>query len=183
MRLLILIGVQLVALAAAPPALGKEVLAVTVCGTDGCSTSKDGGLLRAMTDVGPPTDAPARPGPFYRLDITVGDGDEIAGHDRLRWVPAAGVLLTREGTWIAARSEIRDGLQGLTRGLDPLPAGRLPGFPVAPDPAPPAQAPSAQGGSPGWIVIAASVALLIGGLLVLGRRITSRPSGALQSPD
>jgi hypothetical protein len=188
MRQLILIAVLLAALAAAPSALGKEVLAVTACGSDGCSTSRDAGLMRGMTDVGPPTDAPAGPGRFYRLTITVGDGDEVAGHDRLWWVPAAGVLLTRDGTWLAARSEIRSGLHELTRGLDPLPAGRLPVVPEAPDAAPPAQAPaarspSAQDDSPVWIVVAAATALLIGGLLVLSQRITSRPSGALHSPD
>src|SRR5687767_11934173 len=127
MRRLVLIAVLLVPLAAAPPALGKEVLSVTACGTDGCSTSKDGGFLGAMTDVGLPTDSPADPAAFYRLNLTVGDGDEVAGHDRLSWVPSEGVLLTRDGTWIAVRPEIRSGLDELTRGLDALPARRLAG--------------------------------------------------------
>jgi phosphate/sulfate permease len=182
MRRLALIVVLLVPLAAAGPAQGKEVLSVTACGSDGCSTSKDGGLLRAMTDVGPPTDAPAQPAGFYRLNVTVGDGDEIAGRDRLSWVPSAGMLLTRDGTWIAVRPEIRSGLDELTRGLDALPARRLAGFPA--DAATPTQAPStsATDDTPIWILVTAAAALLIGGLLVRGHRIARRP-GLAASKD
>jgi len=173
MRRIVLIAVLLVPLAAAPPALGKEVMSVTACGSDGCSTSKDAGFLRAMTDVGPPTDAPAQPAAFYRLRVTVGDGDEIAGRDRLSWVPSAGVLLTRDGTWIAARAEIRAGLDALTRSHKALPARRLDGFPAAAAGAAP-QAPadtaaSASGDAPIWIPATAAAALLIAGLLMLRR--------------
>ena len=189
MRRLLLVAVLLVPLAAASPALGKEVLSVTACGSDGCSTSKDAGLLHAMIDVGPPTNAPTRPAKFYRLDITVGAGEEIAGHDRLSWVPSASMLLARDGTWLAVRPEVRSGLNELTRGLDALAAGRVDGFPAAPaDAEPPARAPaeaarSAWGDSAIWIVVIAVAALLIGGVLVRGYRIVSRSSGALQSPD
>jgi hypothetical protein len=173
MRRLVLLAVLLVPLAAAAPALGKEVMSVTACGSDGCSTTRDGALMRAMTDVGPPTDAPAQPGAFYRLRITVGAGDEIAGHDRLSWVPSAGVLLARDGTWIAARPEIRAGLDDLTRGHKALPASRLAGFPPAAAepsaPQPPEDTASASSDAPVWIAVTAAVALLLAGLLVLGR--------------
>jgi hypothetical protein len=186
MRRLVLVAVLLVPLATASAAQGKEVVSVTACGSDGCSTSKDAGLLGAMTDVGPPTDAPARPAGFYRLDVAVGDGQEIAGHDRLSWVPSAGVLLTRDGTWLAVRPEVGSGLDGLTRGLDALPAGRLDGFAARPaDAEPPGPQParassSAWGDSAIWIVIITTAALLIGGVLVRGYRRWSSPSGALE---
>jgi hypothetical protein len=186
MRRLVLLTVVLSSLVAASPALGKEVLSVTACGTDGCQTSKTGGFLSGMTDVGPPTDAPAHPAAFYRLNLTIGDGNQIAGHDRLSYVPSEGVLLTREGTWIAVRPEIRRGLDELTRGLDALPARRLEGFPT--DAAPPAQAPATAPTSTGddspiwWILASAAAVLLVGGLIVRGIRI-ARPSGALHSPD
>jgi hypothetical protein len=181
MRRLVLVAVLLVPLATAAAAQGKEVVSVTACGSDGCSTSKDAGLLRAMTDVGPPTDAPARPARFYRLDVAVGDGQEIAGHDRLSWVPSAAVLLTRDGTWLAVRPEVGSGLDELTRGLDALPAGRLDGFAARPSGPPPARASSsAWGDSAIWIVIIAAAALLIGGGLVRGYRRWTSPSSALE---
>jgi hypothetical protein len=188
-RRLVLVAVLLVPLATASPAVGKEVLSVTACGSDGCSTSKDAGLLHAMTDdVGPPTDAPAQAAEFYRLDITVGAGEEIAGHDRLSWVPSAGMLLTRDGTWLAVRPEVRSGMDELTRGLDALPAGRLDGFPVGPadtqTPARPAGASRSAGGDSAiWIGIIGAAALLIGGVLVRGHRFFGRSSRALESPD
>jgi hypothetical protein len=171
MRRLVLLAVLLVPLAVAPPALGKQVMSVTACGSDGCSTTKDAALMRAMTDVGPPTGSPAQPAAFYRLRVTVGDGDEIAGRDRLSWVPSAGVLLARDGTWLAARPEVRAGLDELTRGHKALPASRLEGFPpAAADPsAPPADRTPASSDAPVWIPVTAAVALLLVGLFVLAR--------------
>ena len=99
------------------------------------------------------------------------------------------MLLTRDGTWLAVRPEVRSGLDELTRGLDALAAGRLDGFPAGPAGAePPARAPagasaSAWGDSAIWIVAIAAAALLIGGVLVRGHRIVSRSSGALESRD
>jgi hypothetical protein len=186
MRRLVLIAVLVVPLAAATPAFGKEVLSVSACGSDDCTTSQAGGFMRAMTDVGPPTGAPAAPARFYRLNVAVGEGDEVAGRDKLWWVPSAGRLLTIDGTWIAARPEIRSRLESLTRGLSPLPASKLPGFPAeAPDAAPPSHAPPAssapaQSDVPAWPFVGAAVVLLIAGLLVRARRVTSRPSGALR---
>jgi hypothetical protein len=172
MRRLVLLAVLLAPLAVAPPALGKQVMSVTACGSDGCSTTKDGALMRAMTDVGPPTDSPARPAAFYRLRVTVGAGGEIAGRDRLSWVPSAGVLLARDGTWLAARPEVRAGLDELTRGHEALPASRLEGFPpAAAEPSAPPQPPgdTASSDAPVWIPVTAAVALLLAGLFVLAR--------------
>ena len=93
-----------------PPLRGRRSCRSQRAAATAAAPSKDAGLLHAMTDVGPPTDAPAQPAGFYRLDITVGDGEEITGHDRLSWVPSAGMLLTRDGTWLAVRPEVRSGL-------------------------------------------------------------------------
>lgn len=180
MRRLVLIAIMIVPLAGATPAVAKEVQVVMACGSGDCSTSRAAGFLRAMRDVGPPTDAPPRPARFYWVTITVGDGDEIAGRDRLAWVPSLGRLLTVDGMWIAARPAIRRGLDGLTRGLAALPAARLPGFPTAPPPSSPVSSPPAS--SPRDVpvvpIVAAAMTVLIAGLLAR-RRVGRGPSRPL----
>lgn len=184
MRRLVLIAVLSIPLAAGPSAFAKEVESVTACGADGCSTSRAPAFMRAMLDVGPPTDALARPAEFYRLVVTVGDGKQVAGRDRLSWVPSAGRLLTVDGTWIAVWPAIRHRLDRLTRGLVALPAGRLRGFPaatVAP-PSPPSPAPSANQ-APVLPVLAAAMALGLAGVLARRHRPRRGPSRALGSAD
>ena len=131
MRRRALIAVLLVPLSAAPLAVAKELQSVTACGIGDCTTSHAAGLLRAMTDVGPPTGAPRRPAPFYRLTVKVGEGGKAFGRYKSWWVPSATRLLGEDGTWMAVRPEVRRGLDRLTRGLATLPAARLPGFPTA----------------------------------------------------
>ena len=191
MRRLMLIAVLLVPLAAAPPAFAKEVQSVTACGTDDCTTTRAPGFMRAMTDVGPPTGAPAGPGEFYRLVITVADGAEVVGRDRLSWVPSTGRLLTVDGMWIAVRPAVRRGLDRLTRGLAARPAARLPGFQtaaaeaVAPAPSPPASSPpvSSQSDVPIVPVLAGAMALVLAALLVRRHRRGGGPLRALRSAD
>lgn len=187
MRRLVLLTVLLTSLAVASPAAAKEVQSVKACGVGDCETSKAAGLMRGMTDFGPPTSAPQAPAPFYRLTMAIGDGDETFGHFKSWWVPAAGVLLGEDGTWMAARPEVRRGLDRLTRGLAAVPAARLPGF-SAPDaavsaPPPASAAVTSDSGLPVVPVVAAVTLLALAGLLVRRHVAGSGPSGALGSAE
>jgi hypothetical protein len=183
---LVLLTVLLASLVVASPAAAKEVQSVKACGVGDCETSKAAGLMRGMTDVGPPTSAPQAPAPFYRLTMAIGDGNETFGHFKSWWVPAAGVLLGEDGTWMAARPEVRRGLDRLTRGLAALPSARLPGFP-APDtdvsPPRPAAAVTSDSGLPVVPLVAAVAVLALVGLLVRRHVAGSGPSGALGSAE
>lgn len=138
MRCLALICALLASLAVASPAASKEVQSVTACGAGDCTTSKAAGLMRAMTDIGPPTSAPKAPAPFYRLTLAIGDGQTIFERFNVSWVPSARRLLGEDGTWMAATPDVRRRLDRLTRGLAPLPAARPAGLPApAADVAPP----------------------------------------------
>ena len=187
MRRLAVLTVLLASLAVASPAAAKEVQSVRACGVGDCETSKAAGLMRGMTDFGPPTSAPQAPAPFYRLTIAIGDGDETFEHFKSWWVPAAGVLLGEDGTWMAARPEVRRGLDRVTSGLAALPSDRLPGFP-APEadisPARPAAAAvTSDSGLPVVPLVAAVTVLALVGLLVRRHVAGSGPSGALGSAE
>jgi hypothetical protein len=181
MRRLALLAVLFIPLIAAAPAAAKEVQSVTACGAGDCSTSKNDGLLAAMTDVGPPTATPRNPAPFYRLSVAVGDRGETMGRDRSWWVPSANKMLGEDGTWMAVRPQLARHLEGVTRGLTALPAAKLPGFPAAaelPD-APPAQPASSGGDVPVVPLVIAAALLGLIGLVVARYVLRSGPSGAL----
>jgi hypothetical protein len=80
------------------------------------------------------------------------------------------------------RREIRGGLDRLTRGLDALPAGRLRGFPGRGGRRAHGRVDVRVGRFAAWILLTAAAALLIAGLLVGGRGMGRRMSGA-HSPD
>lgn len=184
MRRLALIAALFVPLLAAAPAAAKEIQSVTACGTGDCVRSRTAGLLRGMTDVGLPADAPRRPAPFYRLTIEVGEGGKEVGRFKSWWVPSSGRVLGEDGTWMQAWPDVRRGLARLTRGLEALPAARLPGFPAAAKVfAPPPAAPVAAAGddvSVGWI-LATVVTLALAGLLVRRRLQGTRRARAPQA--
>jgi hypothetical protein len=176
MRRLALTVVLLATLAAAPSAAGKEIQSVTACGAGDCATSKADGLLAAMTDVGPPTDGPARPAPFYRLTVAVGDGGKALGRFRSWWVPSEGLLLGEDGTWMAARPAVRGRLHRLTRGLRPRPAAQMPGATPSTAPAvgtvtPPQPAPLASSGDLPVVPLLAALTLLVLAGLIVRRRV------------
>jgi hypothetical protein len=126
MRRLALIAGLIAALATAPPADAKRLHSLAACGRTACSTTDDRVALAAFTDVGPPADRPAHPGPFYRLTVRVG-GSGRPGTSW--WAPGAGRLLGEDGTWMAVRPAVTRALARLTAGLTPRPAAQLPGFP------------------------------------------------------
>ena len=161
---LVFVTVLLAGLAAASPAVAKEVQSVRACGDGDCATSKAASLVREMTDIGPPADAPAAAAPFFRLNLAVGDGKTTVGRFPAWWVPSAGRLLGDEGMWMAVRPEVRRRLDHLTRGLVALPSARLPGFAAgaADDATPPHPAPAVA--SDGNVPV---VALLLGAVMLV----------------
>jgi hypothetical protein len=186
MRRLALITALLVPLAIASPAAAKEVMSVTACGDGDCTTSKAAGLMRGMTDIGPPASAPKAPAPFYRLTLAIGDGRAVFERFKVSWVPAAGRLLGEDGTWMAVRPEVRRGLARLTRGLTALPADRLPGFPVpAADvaPPPPAAPVTSDSDLPVVPLLAAALLVALVGVLVRRHLPGSGPSRALHPSE
>ena len=62
----------LVLLALPAPASAKEPLALTVCGTDGCRTTRDRAALRPAMEATPQA-VPDEGGAFYRLRMTIGE--------------------------------------------------------------------------------------------------------------
>ena len=167
--------VVLAVLAAAPSAAAKEIQSVTACGAGDCATSKAGGLLLAMTDVGPPADGPAGHAPFYQLTVVVGDGRKAVGRFKSWWDPSAGLLLGEDGTRMAVRPALGRRLNRLTRGLAPRPAARLPGVrptaaPAADAVAPPRTAPIASTGGVPVVPVLVAVTLLAFAAVVVRRR-------------
>ena len=171
-RGLVLAVVVLAVLAAAPSAAAKEIQSVTACGAGDCATSKAGGLLLAMTDVGPPADGPASQAPFYKLTVVVGDGGKAVGRFESWWDPSAGLLLGEDGTWMAVRPALGRRLNRLTRGLAPRPAARLPGVrPTADAVAPPRTAPIASTGRVPVVPVLVAVTLLVFAAVVVRSRV------------
>lgn len=175
MRRLTLLTALLASLVLPAAAAAKEIQSVTACGAGDCTTSKDAGLMAAMIDVGPPTDAPTAPAPFYRLRMAVGDGHQVFDHFQVWWVPSAGRLLAEDGSWLAARPDVRRGLDRLTRSLAALPAAELPGFPTAAfTPEPPV---TSDAGAPVVPILAGALLLVLVAVLV-GRTVvrSERPA-------
>jgi hypothetical protein len=166
MRRAALLTALLVSLVVPAVAASKEIQSVTACGAGDCATSKNAGLLAAMIDVGPPTDAPKAPAPFYRLRMAIGDGQQVFDHFQMRWVPTADRLLAEDGSWLAARPEVRRSLDRLTRGLAALPATELPGFPTAATSPQPTAPVTSDGGAPVVPVLAAVLLLALVAVLV-----------------
>jgi hypothetical protein len=128
MRRLALLALLAVPLALPPAAAAKRIRSLTACGADACATSHDRALLAAFTDVGPPSDPPSRPVPFYRVTMRIAGSEHAAPG---WWAPAADRLLGEDGTWMAVRAPVARRLAALTAGLARRPAAQLPGFPSA----------------------------------------------------
>ena len=116
------------ALAPAATASAKEIASVKACGADGC---RDVTALatHVALDGGPPTTAPDRAAPFYRLRITI----RLDARARETWtnvyVPAAQKIRGDDGTWMNPASTTLDALDRLVEGSAALPAERL-GLPM-----------------------------------------------------
>jgi hypothetical protein len=174
MRRLVLLAALAAVLISASPAAAKHMRSVTACGQSGCVTSEDRTLLTVFVDIGPPSDRPAHPVPFYRLKTRI-QGSRYAGQGF--WAPAADRLLAEDGTWLAVRPPVTRALARMTAGLAPRPAAQLPGFPDGPP------APTTNGGgvSAAPVIAAAAAGVLLVLVALTLRRARRRARGA--QPD
>jgi len=115
------------ALALAPSALAKEPKQATLCGTDGCATTQDGGTLAsflAQSDVGPPPP----PAPYYRMTVTIAAPPDAGRAPTFVWwyVPSAnavyrtGVFGEGQETWIRPTPAAAELLRRTVREVKPF---------------------------------------------------------------
>jgi hypothetical protein len=181
-RHIVIAAIAAVALAAAPAAAAKEITSVTVCGTDGCTTTKDHSLLDALMG-GSPTDPPSHVGGAIRLrGVVTEPGGDVIGRVESWWVPHTSLIAAEDGSWIDLGPAAGATLQRVTGDLKAFPPGRIGAAYASPVTTPAAKpAPAAAGDGDGtsvdWVVVAIplAAALAAAAALLFVRR---RPGGA-----
>src|SRR4051812_16039765 len=102
------------ALVAAAPAQGKELLGAQLCGAEGCATQRAAGLYEGHS--GPlgdgPVTAPAKPGPWFKGNLLLGDRGKVFGRLAFYYVPDGPVVVqpAMDGqvtTWLAPQGKLR----------------------------------------------------------------------------
>jgi hypothetical protein len=114
-----------VALVIAAPASAKEITAMSVCGTNGCHTTKDQQALRQAMNVLPQA-APDHGAAFYRVRSKM----DMSGMASMQsqWIPSLRLMRNDDGPLVEfslpypATERV---LHRLSAGLKPFPAGRL----------------------------------------------------------
>jgi hypothetical protein len=106
----------------------KEVVAISVCGTNGCHSTRDKSELSAAIDVQPQA-APDQGGAFLRLRTTIAEpGLKQEFVQRSQWIPSLHLIRNDEGTLVEYSlpypATVRM-LQRLSKGLQPFPASKL----------------------------------------------------------
>ena len=112
------------ALAVAAPASAKEATSLTVCGTNGCNTTKDRETLNSAMEVQPQA-TPDHSGAFLQVRLAVrAPGQHDRGTMRSQWIPSLGLLRHDDG--IVAVDDPGDGRaqQGAARRLAETVRGR-----------------------------------------------------------
>jgi hypothetical protein len=176
MRRLMLL-VVLTTLAVAPPASAKEIVSVHACGPDSCVTSEDDSLRAVLMHGGTrgvPRGDRAR---SIALKATSGNrqtGEEF-GSFMAAWVPEWGILIIEDGDWMRVPVGAALTLRRLTDQVGTFPPRELHRLPPAERELPVAPA-ADSGAGVGWLLglAAAVAALTLGAVLLLARR---RPRG------
>jgi hypothetical protein len=164
----------------AAQAMAKEVVSAKVCGASDCREIKDERSLMALQEGGPPTDPPKGASAFYRAELTVtGDGEDRFKFDVVL-VPRAGLLrgTNDDGTftWMPVSDAAVAQFRRMTRGLEPIAAGKLDGLgaPKLPqarvdEVVVVGDSGAAGGGAPVWPWIAGGLGVLMLGLGLYAR--------------
>src|SRR3954467_13822440 len=109
-------------------ASAKEIVAVSVCGTNGCHSTRDKRDLRQAMNVQPQA-SPDHGGAFFRLRSTIGEpGQKQEFVQRSQWIPSLQLIRNDDGPLVefslpypaTART-----LQRLSHGLQPFAASKL----------------------------------------------------------
>jgi hypothetical protein len=127
-RLLPILAV--VALALPASAGAKGLIALSVCGTNGCHTTRDKQALADAMDSIPQAD-PGQISAFYRIRETIGEPGQphIIGRVDSMWMPSIGVIRGEEGPTAGFTLPIpqtKRVLLALAQGLHAFPASELP---------------------------------------------------------
>jgi hypothetical protein len=171
----------LLVLAVAGPATAKEAVKANVCGAADCREVRDREQLVALMEGGPPTNPPEKASGWFRAELTVrGDGENFTFLVAI--VPAAELLRGEndDGTydWLPVSDAAARALRDMTRGLEPIAAGKLRGLDVADVPQARvsevfvADPPEAGGGGSvlPWLAAGIGAIALVAVALVLARR-------------
>jgi hypothetical protein len=109
-------------------ASAKEIVAVSVCGTNACHSTRDKGDLREAMNVQPQA-SPDHGGAFFRMRSTIGEpGARQEFVQRSQWIPSLQLIRNGDGPLVEfslpypATARM---LQRLSHGLQPFPASKL----------------------------------------------------------
>lgn len=163
-------------------AMAKEVVSAKVCGASDCREVKDERSLVALQEGGPPTDPPKGASAFYQAELTVkAPGERFTFEVAL--VPRAGLMrgANDDGTftWMPVSDAAVRQFRRMTRGLDPIPPGKLDGLDAPKLPAARVDevvvvgdktTTDTEGGAPVWPWIAGG----FGALIMLGLGLYAR---------
>jgi hypothetical protein len=159
------------ALALAAPASAKEIASLSVCGTNGCHTTKDKDELRGAMEVQPQA-TPDHSGAFFQVRSAVrAPGQHDSGTMRSQWIPSLGLVRHDDG----AITEFSLPYPATQRVLNRLSAGLKP-FAARPIEQPTARvaevvpAPEREDGGGGALWALSALAILPAGLVLAMRR-------------
>src|SRR5215217_941261 len=141
MRCLFPLGL-LLCLVLAAPAQAKEVLSATVCGENGCVTSRDRGLIARLADGGDPVDPPKVAAPFFRVRLTIGDENgKVQDRFWMHFMPKGELIRGSDGTWMPATDAYTGALKKVVNpSMAAYPASRLANLLASDQPVPTDQA-------------------------------------------
>jgi hypothetical protein len=148
--------VAVIALSLPATAGAKGLVLLSVCGTNGCHTTRDKHELANAMDAIPQAD-PGQTGAFFKLREAIGEPGQpkLIGRTVSQWMPTVGVIRGTDGPtagYTLPTPQTERVLLRLARGLHPFPASKLPGaVPNARvDEVVPAPAPDEGGGGFNW---------------------------------
>ena len=126
-RLLFVLAI--VALAAPASAGAKGLVSLSVCGTNGCHTTRDKSQLALAMNAIPQAD-PGRLGPFYKMRLGIGEPGQrgTLGHVDSQWIPSLGLIRGEDGPlagYTLPQPATARLLRRMSAGLNAFPAARL----------------------------------------------------------
>jgi hypothetical protein len=176
-----LLALAVVSLALPATAGAKGLVSLSVCGSNGCHTTRDKRALADAMDAIPQAD-PGQIGAFFKVREAIGEPGQrqVIGRVSSLWMPAIGVIRGEEGPtagFTLPTPHTKRVLLALARGLRAFPVSKLPpGTGVAGNarvdeviPAPRVSDPGEGGGRLSWAW--ALLALPAAGLLLWRRRL------------
>ena len=157
-----------------PGASAKGLTSVRACGREDCVVIGDLTLAAQIVTVAEVVEAPAR-GAYYRLDIAQDVGRETQTFSDL-FVPSSGLLGANLGSarrllWYQPAGRATPELRAALDALAPFPVP--PAWPVAVDTPAEVSTPDSRD-LMAWVLTAGLVALMLGGMALVSRRVRTR---------